>query len=343
MKQIILAVFLLAPVFSSADIRVIGNGGAGVEKNGVYMTFGSAGFFIDPQPQEVIPSLDLVLSTIDDFGVLEDQKAWFKQAIVPMGARKYYNVLKEKLDPDTYRKLQEEYAKAMGQPPQSIVLFAITDVQTKTTYLLPEFYNLKEVEKAAILFHESVWILMPQSTYLDVIQAEVVFQKYIEAKQIGKYDPGLGQVLSKMFGNDSPKFRMSLAADLSLGIFKSSNNKATLKDILPSPLTGWSMGTTEFFGNEFNMKMYGHSKQKYTSLFIKNAVDFLAADEKGGLGILHVFLRFKGQSPDVDKLDVYVNNHNFYITETSTFVEVRTIGSTKIVGRRYIQITAEEL
>jgi len=71
--------------------------------------------------------------------------------------------------------LQIDESSALG-------VFAITDIKTETTLLLPKFYELNEYEQMAILFHEAYWLMFPKSSYQKTINAEVTAQEYFETK-----------------------------------------------------------------------------------------------------------------------------------------------------------------
>jgi hypothetical protein len=161
-----------------------GNGGGGVLRNGVYMTFGSAGLWASPveKKQVELPNLDALIDQImsmDCFSTKE--KSALYGALAPSADRKYFDAVDSQYDQKTKDQLIAEYAKVIHAPSGNLVLFAITDTSSKRTYLLPEFYRLKPNEQMAILFHEAFWILYPKSTYDEVIRAEVAMQKYLES------------------------------------------------------------------------------------------------------------------------------------------------------------------
>ena len=210
-------VLLLGSVNAIAGPRNVGNGGGGVVRDGVYMTFGSAGIYVDPEPvpMDKIPGLDL---TVQTFRALKsDVSNGLVSLVLPFGARKYYNVVKEKFDEATYRTLREEYAKLAKVPADSITIFAVTEPQTRKTFLLPEFFGLKPAEQAAILFHEAYWIQKPTATYAEVVRAEIDFQKFIEAREKGIYEPTFAERLADLYEDPSLALNMHLQQDLASG------------------------------------------------------------------------------------------------------------------------------
>lgn len=204
-------------VNSFAGPRTVGNGGGGVVRDGFYMTFGSAGLYVDPEPMPMasIPGLELTIQTIRSLGI--SQASGLQQLVMPFGARKYYNVVKERFDEAAFRALREEYAKLAKVPADSIAIFAVTEPETRRTFLLPEFFGLQPAEQAAILFHEAYWIQKPKATYQDVVRAEIAFQKFVEARAEGKYDPLLADRLGDLYEDRALSLNMHLQHDLKSG------------------------------------------------------------------------------------------------------------------------------
>lgn len=302
MKWLMIVMVLFSQA-ASAGPRTIGNGGGGVVRDGVYMTFGSAGVYVDPEPMpaSTIPGLDLIVPTIEDFEINDEQRSLLIQSVIPFGARKYFKVVKEKLDDETYRKLIEEYSKLTRQPPESLTIFAITDPGTRVTYLLPEFFGLERVEQAAILFHEGYWIQKPDASYLEVVSAEIAFQKYVEQKSIGKYEPALAEKLSVLFGSPTITFNMHLKQDFSSGALGelggSEENGLPLASILPQNAQCMVNKGQISQSREISLQserliqnLYALSQKYPASHFLRALLDFLSPDQNGSMGEIRLGL-----------------------------------------------------
>lgn len=163
-----------------------GNGGGGVNQDGRYMTFYSAGLLVDKQELtlEQVPQLryvtDVFMTTASIPAKVQSE---FYEILAPSSARKYYNVQATHFTPEVRARLIAEYSRITGLDASKLALFAITETNSKTTYLLPEFYHLRPTEQAAVLFHEAYWIKSPESSYQTVVNAEITFQRYLENMQ----------------------------------------------------------------------------------------------------------------------------------------------------------------
>ncbi len=170
----ILAISMLALIlpFSSvyAGPRVTGNGGGGIRQNGIYKTFYSAGVYILPEELTEVPGAELYIKTISTLAGEGRSTSKLLSSALPLGDRKFYKIAEDKMDETTTNRLIAEYARVVNQPAGDLILFAITEIQSKTTYLLPSFYQLTEIEQAAIIFHEAYWILKPSADYAEVIK-----------------------------------------------------------------------------------------------------------------------------------------------------------------------------
>lgn len=161
-----------------------GNGGGGVKVDGRYMTFYSAGFYTDSfeESSEAIPQLNELIRFFNDFKHLNPlSRIKYIKAMLPSSQRKYYKVKESSFTVEVRERLIEEYKRVIDLDDRDkIALFAITDTNSETTYLLPNFYKLTAVQQQAILFHENYWIVNNNATYSEVIQAEMTFQAYLE-------------------------------------------------------------------------------------------------------------------------------------------------------------------
>jgi hypothetical protein len=158
----------------------VGNGGGGVQIGGRYMTFYSAGIMVDPDPKSEVdvPSLDYTIDAIQRMDFLSpNTRDKISSAISPSPQHRYYRVDPSSLDPKKIEDLVSVYQKVTHVDPSQIALYALTDIEKRRTFLLPDFYKLSTPEEqAAILFHEAYWLLHPKSTYESVVAAESAFQ-----------------------------------------------------------------------------------------------------------------------------------------------------------------------
>jgi hypothetical protein len=160
-----------------------GNGGGGVLQNGQYMTFFSAGLTVNPVAKglETSPALNQLVRFISASPYLATTtKAYLLKAILPAQNRNYFDVRADKFGADVQQRLKEEYQRATSASASQIVLYAVTDTNSKNTYLLPNFYRLSPTGQMAILFHEAMWVLHPDSSYSQIINAEATFQAHVE-------------------------------------------------------------------------------------------------------------------------------------------------------------------
>lgn len=297
MKKVMF-VAMLAIGASALAGQTVGNPGGGIIKDGVYMTFGSAKVSVDPEPATVVPGTNLIRQVISQLALSEEQKGRIIQSFMPYGARKYYNVSKDKLDPQTRKKLIEEYAKITKQPVESIVLYAITEAGTRQTYLLPEFYNLSDEDQAAILFHEAYWIMKPSATYLEVVQTEIAFTRYLQAQKARSYDQQLGIKLAALFNDPKIAFNMDLKNDLQtfrvpgLPIFSIVSDATIICDYNS---TDRSTSRITIKQNEELAFLYDVLEKQPTSLFIRDLVEFLSPDVNGSLGWLRMVVSSPNQ------------------------------------------------
>ncbi len=130
---------VLAPVIGLASPigSEGGNGGGGVIKDGRPQTFKSAGIVteIAPETASNIPGLMGLANDLNqmDF-ITSDLKTQWLAALMPSDRRHYYKVLPNYFDDVTKQRLIAEYSRLTGQPVGTLVLFAVTDTSTQTTY-----------------------------------------------------------------------------------------------------------------------------------------------------------------------------------------------------------------
>lgn len=186
MKSTLILIFLF--MFTSIPIYSIDNdkdnGGGGINKNGRYMTFYSAGLYVVPKEESAlfVPSLKETIDLIKNIPALSKQrKAHYLNALIQTQNREYFKVDQEYFSEEIRKRLISEYVRVTGASKENLVLFAITDTNSNRTYLFPEFYTLNETEQMTILFHESYWIVNAVTAqYASIIEAEMTMQAYIE-------------------------------------------------------------------------------------------------------------------------------------------------------------------
>ncbi len=187
MKILILLLVSLVSLQSFA-VREVLNGGGGWTSDGQYMTFYSAK--IPAQRQALdnaqIPGLSYLLDKVLSLKVNDDVKSQILKQIYPSSGRSYYTTDATKFDPDLKKDLMDKYSRAMNVPEGNVAVYATTDPYSQETFLLPDFYKLNQTEQAAILFHESLWVLNPSLNYSNVIIAEQAAQAYFEAGTVPK-------------------------------------------------------------------------------------------------------------------------------------------------------------
>jgi len=165
------------PVIAPANDS--GNGGGGVYRNGRYMTFYTAGVYVETDSRDV-PQLNELQKLINTNAYLNNVlKSKYISAIMPSINRQYYKVSANSFTPELRARLIEEYGRVTGIHQSELALFAITDTNSGNTYLFPEYYKLAPIEQKAILFHEAYWLVNPSHTYEEVVRAEISFQSYL--------------------------------------------------------------------------------------------------------------------------------------------------------------------
>lgn len=179
LTMIILSALLSTTAFAGTELQ---DGGGGVFKDGRYMTYHTARIPIKNQPATIaqIPGMKLLIERLSAMPVLDAAKSKVLASVIPSGGREYHSVSAEALHPDMRKKINAEYAKIFHCDESEVVLFAVTDPKSKTTALFPEFFQLRETEQAAILFHETLWVLGKSFMYQEVLDLEGAAQEYFE-------------------------------------------------------------------------------------------------------------------------------------------------------------------
>ncbi|NUN06177.1 MAG: hypothetical protein HUU57_10490 [Bdellovibrio sp.] len=190
--------FLSTSVFASWEVQ---NGGGGVVSQGTYMTFHSAQIPIGTTSLDLveIPGISYLLQKVTSMPIGQESKMKLLKMIFPSERRKYYRVPEDQLDENLKRSLISIYANLANIPEDRVALFAMTHREAERTVLLPAFYQLTEVEQAAILLHEALWTYNYQLTYEQVVGVEQVAQAYFmdthDASRYFQFYSSLGKVL----------------------------------------------------------------------------------------------------------------------------------------------------
>jgi hypothetical protein len=311
-----------------ATQKVSGNGGGGLKENGVYKTFYSAGVFVNPEAETEIPGADLYVKTITSLAGENASTSILLESALPIGERKFYRVLESKVDDQVMSRLLEEYSRVVNQPKNTITLFAITDFGQKITYLLPSFYLLSEVEQAAILFHEALWILNPESDYTAIIAAEISFQRFVAMQSAGKFDLELPNFLKKLLKDPRIPFNSAVSSDASSMAapeIVSSNKTIKMKYLLANNL---SLCSERFERYRVKSNIWGRDtyesnyqlkcslkKENINSLFVlikkfpksfmlKNLLDFISGGNEVELDYTKSFDRSKKEKRELKLSDM---------------------------------------
>lgn len=219
-----------------------GNGGGGVHRNGKYMTFYSAGFYVEPQPQDTeegVPGINTTVYFISKFPYwTADEKSILVGKILPSDRHKYYKVKKDKFTKETLARLLAEFSRVTGENVDNLELFAVTNTSTNETFLLPAFYELSQEDKAAILFHEAYWLLNKDSGYSNDYQRTVAAELAFQAAFSQPQNSARALDLLKYYGNEQSALPLVANLDIQSG---------ALKDLLQPK----GIPFTQLFGSEF--------------------------------------------------------------------------------------------
>jgi hypothetical protein len=269
-----------------------GNGGGGLRRNGIPVTFYSAGFFVEPIRPEVedIPQLGSLLDFFTNTDILSKlSRSKYTAALMPSTVRRYYKVEESSFNSTVRDRLVAEYSRVMKINSSEVTLFAITDIGTKTTYLLPEFYNLKPSEQVAILYHEAYWLVNPTVSYRNVIESEMAFQNFWENNK--KIEKSYAWINS--LPNNQDKLTAVMKIDLETG---------SIKDLISK---GRYIQASVFFGNDFlECKKKDSSEKACTDLFIGNVAQLARKYPKS------LFFRFVYDKLATRNLAIFLFNEN---------------------------------
>lgn len=175
---------------SLAQEARVGNGGGGIKREGEFLTFGSARVQLTPieSPLRDVPGVEMLIQEINGLPYLsKHDKGVLISHVFPTANRRYFNIEEKDLSEEAINELKRIYGETVNVDPDKIAIFAITSRGYKDTFILPNFYKLREMsEQAAIIWHESLWTMIPRMPYGEdyrfVIQTEMNMQAYIEKK-----------------------------------------------------------------------------------------------------------------------------------------------------------------
>lgn len=304
--------------------REVGNGGGGIiTPEGRYSTFYSANIPVRPAPLEAteIQGLDYLVTKIAQLDIPEKQKSEILFQIYPSSDRNYYAVDESKLDTTVLEGLKRQYAKTMNVPAAHVVIYAMTDPKTQETFLMPEFFKLKPSEKAAILFHESLWINNVYSTYDQIIAAEQTAQAFFEHAEDNKVFYNFYSLLSKLTNTRSLLIYPMMKRELDTGLPWTSlkdpsygQNVIYLKDIFGEKFMACSLKyrPNELVTGDCSRAMLSDlimRSQKYpSSIILKGLIDFI---KRGGvIAVVSAIDRYDSYEYQsyIDSSKIYVEN-----------------------------------
>jgi len=161
-----------------------GSGGAGVFQDGQYQTFYSAGIFVEPVylTEENFPEMVQLRNEILAMDLNPRLNGRIVELLVPSFERKFLKVKSSKFSRETYENIKNEYRSIFNDDRINIVIYAVTQPEKKTTFILPEFDRLTYTEKMVIVFHETLWVMYPKAQYGEIARLDVYLQNYLEKK-----------------------------------------------------------------------------------------------------------------------------------------------------------------
>lgn len=232
------------------------HGGGVIKRDWGYISFATAGVKPEAVKEEnvkikiepnaltalQIPGLDTLVQALDRLPINSNARVEMEAKLLPSPTRKYFKVDKLALSDRQRQLLLEKYKEITKIDVDGLAIAAITDPETNETYLLPEFYELqKDSEKAAILFHEVLW-LYPNGVsggYNYVMASEIDMQNYIDTPT----DQNLISIVSDI-GTLYHSVFWSIAVALQIDI-----KSGVINDLLEQTDTGPGVRYSSFFQN----------------------------------------------------------------------------------------------
>ncbi len=203
MKKIVCSMTLMA-LFSTSvaysNGSAGGGGGAAIEDDqGRVQTFTSAGIKMNiNQPltdEDLKVGMDELKRVFLNQYISQEVKAKVVGAILPTvdrnlsDSRNYFSIQYSDLNDDIKKNVLQIYQQrlkvALKNPNEYENLknriLQVGFTIGRNTYLLPKFFELRKAsEQAAILFHESLWVINPNLSYDTVTAGESLMQRHIE-------------------------------------------------------------------------------------------------------------------------------------------------------------------
>jgi hypothetical protein len=203
MKSVVLVLITLVSLSAHSYREVVGGGGGVIEPDGRYTTFFSANIPVKAEALRAyeIGGMDFLVKKVASLDLSGNYKSLLLKQIFPSGGRNYYKVDETKLSPGILSQILSQYAKLMNVPLEKVVIYGLTDPKTKDTFLMPAFFSLTTTQQAAILFHESLWILNPALEYDQVVMAEQAVQAFFEKPESDDYFYNFYFQLGKLIGD----------------------------------------------------------------------------------------------------------------------------------------------
>lgn len=199
----------------------VGNGGGVIKRDGKYITIGSTNIELEEKSIKDLKAFAVITEMLEKLPITENQKGEIERAVIPRADRKYFNISPSDLNPTKEQKLLQAYESLLGEKitQGDFALAAVT--VGKETYLLPSFYELEdEISRAAILFHEALWVILGKIDLKTVIRAEVAIERMLRSSLAHDqviYDFDLMQILKKTFKNPYLGIVASIAYDFRAG------------------------------------------------------------------------------------------------------------------------------
>lgn len=212
---LILALGMLTSEITQAG-QLTGNGGGGVKRDGLFLTFGSEKVKLFQTPLKTVPGLEALKLVVEKIPLPQTHRGTLATAIYPIGKRQYYAIQAEDLTETKRVEIKLEYFKAMQERVafDDLVIYAYTNTTDRETFLLPEFFEIsgknplgipedqyKEIRQVAILFHEGIWMLRPDLSYREIFRGEILFENYLAQNPHLGFDTHLFAYFNKIFGD----------------------------------------------------------------------------------------------------------------------------------------------
>ena len=208
----------------------VGNGGAGVIRDGKVGTFATMGArVLGLSDSRTLPGMELLIDTL---GLMPDFASVLplRDAIAPSASRVYVIANESDVPPAALERCRTMYGTSvrLERPSDQLVLFACT--VGRRTYLLPPYFGLDEIQQTTILFHEGLWAAAPDLKPELVLAAEMAFENYLRFGlnhmrwgYMPRFFEALDRIASSAPWNQGPaalSLPLSLQEDMAKGTLK---------------------------------------------------------------------------------------------------------------------------